>query len=278
MSICKLLVVLFVLCSCQDRNSTNSIVKKAESAQADIKPIESNKTYRFIVNNNKENEFGFIEENGDESIGVRGIAMDHEYIFLSDPVHGNIKRIDIEEGVLLTSKKLTSNKKIRQVTIFNDLVFLITDSDTCYILTKSLELKSQLVINDYRWVKDVFSKSDKKLILYRPIEDVNQDETGQIQMNVVEISATGDINKRSLSWSYKDFEKTPYSSRNSHFEGWHYEVHDNVFKNQFGKFEIKGIPNTFKYYDSKNICFDKNRIAYFEVTSQYVTAVINFYK
>jgi hypothetical protein len=279
-------IILFVvsaLYSCQFENTAtannqklnNTVTKTVEN----IKPLKSVKSYRFNIDNNNLNSFGFLLIEEDQSIGVRSIVLHGDYLYISDPFHGNIKKMRISDGELSSSLKLDSNYKIREITVFNNFLYVFTDDTKCYSLDLDLNIKAELTIPKYRWVKDIFKQTQKELMIYRPIEDVIQLADKSTRLKIVKIGQDNSISKDSLTLTYEQFESSAYSPKANHIRGIKYDYVANGNKttltNQYGVFELKEkLSNTAKFYDSKNIDFTESKIAHFSVTNNEVIIAI----
>lgn len=263
-----------------EQNLNNDERKGSE----EIKAIKSVRIFKYKINNSNDNDFGFLSVLEDQSIGVRNIYLYKDFVFLSDPVHGNVKKINLSSGkICAVSPLLDKDNDLRNITVFNDFVYVLTDNEINFILDTGLNKIGNLLLPQYKGVKDVFKQTENELILYRPIEDVIQQNDKRMKISILKVDKTNSFQKDSLIWSYDEYNKSAYGSSSSSNRGKQYTVFNNkegkrYFINEHGKFELREIlPTTFKYYDSKNIDFTPNKIAYYNVTSSDVILTVNSY-
>jgi hypothetical protein len=232
-------------------------------------------TYSYSVDNKDSNHIGFCLIEGDESYGVKSIAIfpNSKYVFIIDASYNNLKRIDISTGKILSSKKMNDyfkddNHTLIDVAVFKGKIYatsnsdiLIFDADLNYL--NSIKVKSE-VPNTVRFSKvtkdSLFIYLSHKQLQDRDIEEEQLVITDKINfINKIRIPISqfiGDSKKkRALGKEY-----------------WVNMADDKVvLYNKYGCYELKGsIPN-IKYFSSRNIDFDDKSIVYFDSTPKQFT-------
>lgn len=283
-----LVVHLFFFASCQGKTENNHVntsnVKHAVEPieTGDVKRIKSSQIFRYKVNNADYKQFGFLPVEEDQSIGVRSIIVSGNFIFVTDPFHGNIKKIDMKNGrVAAVSTQLDTGNNLRTITVFNNAIYVLTDNEKIFLLDFTLNKINELVIPKYRWVKDIFNQTENELVLFRPIEDVVQQADISMKIKMVKIDVTNAVKRDSLQLSYDEYNKSYYAVGNIRGKQYKYlnEEGKHFIVNEYGKFELKEkLPDTYKYYESKNIDFMVNSIVYFSVSRDEVVLTVNEYK
>lgn len=282
-----LIVLLFFISSCNEKKqSANESTKGVKHAvqsigTGEIKPIKSSQIFRYKVDNADDKHFGFLLEHEDQSIGVRGIVVYGNFIFVTDPFHGNVKKIDAKSGkVVAVSTQLDTDNRLREITVFNNVIYVITDNEKIFLLNLNLNKINELIIPEYKWVKDILNQSEKEIVLFRPIEDVFQQADKSMKIQIAKIDVANAVNRDSLLLNYDEYNRMHIASVNKRGRQYKYlnEEGKHLIVNEYGFFELKEkLPNTYKYYDSKNIDFMANSIIYFSVTIDDVILTVNEY-
>lgn len=278
----------FVLSSCQgttksDQVSTSDVKNNVEliTENKGFKPIKSAQVFRYRINNADSKQFGFLSVQEDQSIGVRSVVLYGDFVFVSDPLHGNIKKIDLKDGKITSvSQQLDVNNSLRALTVFNNILYVLTDDANIFLLDFTLNKTEELFVPKYKWVKDVFKQTENELILFRPIEDVTQQADKSMKVKLVKIDRANTIKKDSLVWSYDEYNKSAYAATNIRGQQYNYlsEGGKHFVVNEYGKFELKEkLPSTHKYYDSKNIDFSVDKLVYYNVTPDEVILTVYEY-
>jgi len=207
-------------------------------------------TYTFPINNDRPNCFGHQPAH-DFDVGPTAIALDGQYVYIVDTYHANIKRIDLDSGVVITSDKISTLKQpwLRDVAVFNDKVYVTSDLDSIYVLSKNLRpLTSVYVGKEQKY----FSK-------------VSQD-TLEIYFNL-----TNKILKITPDHRIVAFEqprqryiqspgKTPRGKRYHEFD----EKGKQYIRTPYGVVELTPtFRETFMRYDASPVDFDAEKLVYF---------------
>jgi hypothetical protein len=288
----QILLLLLNLClfySCQETtrikgestNSTNFNDHSQAKGFIDNKSIKSTQVFRFKVNNTDVQQMGFLALQEDQSIGIRSVVINNDFVFLADPLHGNIKKINLKSGkIIAVSPKLDNENNLRTLAVFNNAIYVITDKENIKMMDFNFNKIDDLSVPNYKWVKDVFFQTENELVLFRPIEDVVQQADKSMKIKTLKIDVTKSIRIDSVILSYDEYTKSPYAKDNIRGKRYDYLNEDgrHYLLNEFGKFELKEeLPTTYRYYDSKNLDFTSNKIVYYSVTPDEVILTVNNY-
>lgn len=253
--------------------------KMKKEFDKDIKKIKNIRQFKFLVNNNDPLCFGFELVPDDQAIGVRNILLVENSAYLTDPYHGNIKKVNLLDGKVLISSILDSNyTSLRMLAYMNYKIYVFTDRVNTFIIDTSLKKTDEFLMSNYRWGKDVFYQKEDVIVLYRPIDDVTQLTDRRLKVSLLKLFDGNKLVKDSVFFdNYKSFRDIEPNDRGVKYE----EVTEGSFRylvNAWGKYELKEqLPVTSKYYDSKNIDFTANRIVYYSVSPKEVIITIYEY-
>lgn len=243
-----------------------------------VKQLKNLKRFVFKIDNLDYNSFGFALVENDQAISITNILILGDFIFLSDAYHGNVKRID-SDGKIISSAVLMNNTymNLRSIGVFNNLLYVFSDKEDVFILDLNLQLKEHFKIGTDKWngVKDILEVTVDTLTIYRSISDVKQLSDGRIQLSLIKIDKSNNITKSKLY--YPDYES--YSAQLFNIRGLLYKEeragNKDYLVTPYGKFEIPEVlPNTSTYYDSKNLDFNQEIIAYFNINPQKVVITV----
>jgi len=96
--------------------------------------------FEFYFDNHNPNYFGLETFENDEGIGPKSLAIYQDFVFIIDPVHSNIKRIDLNSGKQITSTKLGEGRAwLRDIAVHRDRIWVLTDLHQNFMLEISLE-------------------------------------------------------------------------------------------------------------------------------------------
>jgi hypothetical protein len=208
--------------------------------------------YKFNVDNNNPTIFGYEKIEYDEDIGPKSIIIDNNIAYIVDTYHGNIKKVDLNTGILSSSVPLSpkNNLFLRDVIVWEEKILISSDLDSIYVLNSNL--KFEIAIKTKRFDK-YFLKANDSLFIYFSNEQMkcSLDLNGKLT-NCVNI--------------YID-NITPAHSKE-------YIVSNNnnisFIETAFFKIKLKKeIPKLYFRYDSINIDFDKQTLVYFDINKNF---------
>jgi hypothetical protein len=98
----------------------------------------------------REMVFNLTSENRDslgliftpEAVSIEAIKIVGDFAYLSDPVHGNIKKICLKSGFMISSNPLENERfefYLQEIAFFNGLLYLITHRNKVFRLTLDLQ-------------------------------------------------------------------------------------------------------------------------------------------
>jgi len=262
---------------------TLKVSNQEKDSSSNYRKVKNKKTILIPIDNSDASKFGFHKEEMDESVGPMSIFLDENYLYITDPIHNNIKKINIlNEDIKVSTRIGDKESEIREIAKLDKRFYALSDDSVIYVLNEDLKEIDEIKIDDFKGVKDIFSIEDNQLKLYRPIEDVVQDDNGDMSISVLSLNLNNSYIKDTIKYTYDVYEKTQYSTSGYHIRGDYYEVIKNdeqdVLKNKFGEFSLNNkIPNTYEFYDCKNICFNENTIAYFEIINDNIVITVLSY-
>lgn len=230
----------------------------------------------FKVNNNNPRQIGYKTYTDDESIGVKGICVDGEFAYISDVYHTCIKRINITTGELLSSKPLSnlpSDKSgiwLRDVTVFNNKIYVTSDMSLIYVFSLDLELIQSIpVLNGRKNIESIDEKSIEILLFDNQLADKS------IEKTLFLIDKNGDtstIKRQTPILEYqkilsqkrvqgKSFQK--YSRNNKYY-----------FKNEYCIIELSNPIPDIKNYDASNLNFNFKTLVFFDSNPEEFTLYV----
>ena len=224
--------------------------------------------YSYPVDNKDDKHIGFSLIEGDESSGIKSIAIypDSRYVYIVDAAYNNIKRIDTGNGIMISSKAINEylgndNHTLLDIAVFNKKIYATTNSeiivfDNSLNFVGSIKVDSKIP-NTTRFSKvtsdSLFIYLSHKQLLNRDIEEEQLVITDKINFRnktILPISQfiEGSKIKRTLGKEY----------RVDTLDG------KTVIYNEYGCYELKNSVPDIKYYSSRNIDFDDKSIVYFD--------------
>lgn len=241
-----------------------------------LKKIGLLKKWIFKVNNDNPRQIGYKTYTDDESIGVKGICVDGEFAYISDVYHTCIKRINITTGELLSSKPLSnlpSDKSgiwLRDVTVFNNKIYVTSDMSLIYVFSLDLELIQSIpVLNGRKNIESIDEKSIEILLFDNQLADKS------IEKTLFLIDKNGDtstIKRQTPILEYqkilsqkrvqgKSFQK--YSTNNTYY-----------FKNEYCIIQLSNPIPDIKTYDASNLNFNFKTLVFFDSNPEEFTLYI----
>jgi hypothetical protein len=104
---------------------------------------DNNYTYTklsFPVNNEDSNSFGYKTFENDNDVTIASICLDDDYIYLLDQFHSNVKKINISNKNIETSKKISDLKYpwLLDIIIFNNKIYVTNTLRSIFVLDKKM--------------------------------------------------------------------------------------------------------------------------------------------
>jgi hypothetical protein len=231
--------------------------------------------YEFATNNKDTLRFGFQYFEGDESYSIRSVALspDGRYAFFSDACHGNVKRLDLKNGVLKASRVL--DRLVGEpVAILFDIAFLnnlvyVTTSRGIAILNGDLDFVGfEFIELRLPSFTDFSIVRNDSVCVEADIEE--REDKGTFRRVLVLVGAQPFVVEKAIS-TINHQPKAVVSRR----LGKRYQLdslnNNYSLRNQFGCFLLPhSIPNLDRYFTSRNLDFNSKGIIYFDITLRSV--------
>jgi len=276
------IIFFYLIMFLSDANS--QILNMDERKGKDLETI-STQTFIFKVDNKDSSftQFGYFATGNDAHTGVRGIAFDEEYVYLSDTWHKSVKKVDIQKGEIVANKRLNARNKftLADITVFNDNLYVITDDTVVFILDKNLTLLNTLSVpQDYNKNlgerKPIYWQTQDTLILHPELEHGKQLSDFRIPVKLIYI----DKNNRITS-EIKLLKPNEYPLIRGYIKGKKYEILKQdgkyYFITEYGKLPLQSDIPTLKRYGAINFDFNESTLVYFDMdSSKFVLTVIRY--
>ncbi len=105
-----------------------------------------------------------------EAVSIEAIKIVGNFAYLSDPVHGNIKKICLKSGCMTSSYALEDERfeyYLQEIAYFNSLLFVITHRNKVIMLNTDLEYVDSFFLPDSHQNKNyLYSDRGHKLVLF----------------------------------------------------------------------------------------------------------------
>lgn len=237
--------------------------------------------YEFKFNNDDLYSFGFRKEQQGPSIGVNQILINNDNLYLIDSYHSSIKKIAIFTRQVTTSLPLNNIKgSLNSLAYFNDRVSVFSNESRFYTLDENLKEIKIVEIPDYKRGKDVFNQANDTIFLFRPTFDFKQKKDYSVIVDLLKISKDYSFSKDSVLFdSFESFRQfINFSVRGKKYSL--KQLGENSRLMFSGSIYLLGkeLPSTSKWYDTKNIDIQKEKIAFFEIDSEKIKITILLFK
>jgi hypothetical protein len=170
----KQLIITFLIINlaCTRSTQTDTLISDCVSST-------KIQTIKFPVDNTDSTKFGFLNILHDNmyefEFSVSSLCISDSFVFVLDEVHRNVKRININSLELHYSSKIMKSgrgKKLEDIEIFNNKIYVTTFSDTVFVFDKELDSLCYFRLpthgNDPMFV---YSKTDSTLSFYVEFTD-----------------------------------------------------------------------------------------------------------
>lgn len=145
-------------------------------AQTTVDSIPTKKCYSYSFSNTKSNKFGKKEFEDSPGNSVNSIAKSKSHVFLTDPIHSNIKRIDINDGSLKCSQILTGAGSLVDILASDSLIYVMTNGGVVFILNHTLKMIDKIRLYDNSDSRQLIMNNGK-VYGFSPSSDVSQSKT-----------------------------------------------------------------------------------------------------
>jgi hypothetical protein len=216
----------------------------------------------------------------DESLGPNSVIFNNGYLYVTDPVHENVKKINITSGEKMTSSKLgNSNFILSSLAEFKNQIFVLSEGNLVFVIDMELNFIKNIELKDFKGVKGYFD-TNRKFEIY---SQVIQNEDTSFTVNTLTLDEDRLMFfQTEHTFSYDECKKTPFWPKNYNSRGKIYRIEsvkgEFNLVNQYGHFELKEeIPGVYDYYDCNNLFFNENSIVYFKISEKGILFTILVY-
>ena len=215
-----------------------------------------------------------------ESLGPNSVTFNNGYLYVTDPVHENVKKINVTSGEKMISSKLGySNFILSSLAEFKNQIFVLSEGNLVFQIDTNLNIIKEIELKDFKGAKNYFD-TNRKFEIYK---NVNQNENNRFTINTLTLDEDDLVFfETEHTFSYDEYIKTPYCPKNNNSRGKIYRIESakgelNLI-NQYGHFELKEkIPEVYDYYDCNNLFFNENTIVYFDISEKGILFTTLFY-
>jgi hypothetical protein len=272
------ITLLFMLSSCSatiSEKRTGSI-----GINDTVKEIKTFKKWTFKVNNKDFEKIGYKIYTDDQSIGVKALYPEGEYVYITDVYHTNIKQINVNTGEMKSSKSLSplpadeSGIWLRDIAVFNNKIYAPADRDTTYIYSKELKLLQSIPTS--RGNKYIESVGQNEIKIYL---NSNQLPDMTIEKTLLSINKEGTVStikkdipieERTKQLEQRQVQDKPFKTYTKNGK--------NYFECEYGIIELKtSIPEIKEYDCVENFNFNSNTLVYFDSTPTEFTLYVYKY-
>lgn len=236
---------------------------------------EKNKLVIKIKTGNLDpNQIGY-EKDGQtgEVTSVSSIYRVNDDLLLLDPVHNNIKIIDIQAGKVkgITEKISKTKVWLSDVVFFDDLIYVSSYHDTIYVLDASFRrVKDLIVKNPYGEKRFYFDQG--RLYVSTYATENWQDKNFNVLATATELANSGVLNKDTISIG------KGHESYVEKLDGFKIQEKDNstCFSNSAESFCIQHDFQTLPY-SCRNVVFGNGMLSFYELVGDD-TLEVSVYK
>lgn len=159
-----LLMGFVLLISCEMRQSV-------DSSEDDL--FNKYKSFAVQVDNSNPDQIGYEKYANEGPITITSMIIEGANIYLVDRYHKNIKKINIWTEELLASNVLNNDMQpwLQDLAFFNDMLVVLTDLDTSYMMTKGLNNIESFKTNNGK--KYFIKKNGSSSIVYYNLNEKN---------------------------------------------------------------------------------------------------------
>lgn len=279
-----IITVIQLLFSCKGGIDNSNDVIKDDKEKNSNAVIELNDTIKkviryekwvFKINNKNSENIGYKIYTDDESIGVKALYPDGEYVYITDVYHTNIKRININTGEMKSSKSLSplpadeSGIWLRDLAVFNNKIYAPSDRDTIYVFSTELNKLQSIPVNRDRKYIERVNQNEIEIYL-----NSNQLPDKTIEKTLLSVNKKGDIStikKQILIQEYtkRTIQGKPFKTYTKNGK--------NYFECEYGTIELKTPIPVIKEYGTGNFNFNSTTLVYYNSTPTEFTLYVYQY-
>lgn len=254
-----ILLMFFIGCSSHQGDMAHDTIQKQST---------SFKKWVFKVDNNNSNSIGYKIYTDDESIGVKGICIDGDYVYITDVYHTNIKRINTSTGEIKSSKSLSvlpaddAGVWLRELAVFNDKIYAPADRDTIYVFSKDLSLLQSIPVKN-REKKYIESIDTNGIEIFFN----NYESTGKAgEITLLFVNKKGEVStiKKQIQ-KEEEKQQSETTIQGKPFKTYTKNGKD-YFECEYGTIELKTPIPEIKEYGALNLNFNSSTLVYFNST------------
>ncbi|MBW6480984.1 MAG: hypothetical protein K0B37_16255 [Bacteroidales bacterium] len=160
-------------------NNKNHLIKEEEIPLSDyFKDTKTADSTFKALKFKRDMVFNLTSENPDslgltyapEAVSIESIKIVGDFAYLSDPVHGNIKKICLKSGYMISSNPLENERfefYLQEIAYFKSLLYVITHRNKIFRLTTDMEYVDSFFLPD-SYQNNIYLYSDRgaALILF----------------------------------------------------------------------------------------------------------------
>ncbi len=249
----KLFILILILSFTSCKN--NNFEKNLSSSLMDRVIKNDYKSLQRVINlqlpksENDCTKLGFKKQKIGSALGIRGFSLYRDFLYISDDLFGNIKKIDITTGQIIKASKILNPefKDVGDIVVNNDTVLCLSEyRDLIFYLDTNLILTSK---KHFRYSTKAFIHCNNNLYIKSDLEE-----------NIIHDPYL----KQTLSYERNklDLDSSSY-----------FRMGDKLLlKNRFGVFEVRDtLPQLLylsidnkKNYSKKIIFFEDRDSLYYE--------------
>lgn len=170
------IAVFLIHSSCKDTDKKVENIKKTEyqisNRPQDFLRVDTVIRIEFEYSNNDPKMFGYKGLESALPIGPSNVYLHDNIIYTVDQYHNNIKRYDIESGVLTASNSLTNslNLWLQDIFIFENDILVTSELDSLYVFDQNLNLMDRKFL--YDGGARLLSVSDTGIQIFNNVDEI----------------------------------------------------------------------------------------------------------
>jgi len=100
------------------------------------------KTISIAIDNEDQSKIGFVKLENDVFIGITSLCVVDHFVFLTDELHKNVKRVDLRSSEVIHSERLTDStffKQFNDATWFNERLYISSSERAVFVVSRDLK-------------------------------------------------------------------------------------------------------------------------------------------
>ncbi|MBS1978682.1 MAG: hypothetical protein JST46_15020 [Bacteroidetes bacterium] len=236
---------------------------------------EKVKIISLPIDNQNSTGIGFKRTEWDNKMvfyqGISSICVDNNFVYMTDEVHRNVKRIDLNTSEITTSNKLFSaarGRKLTDIGVFGESIVVATFSDSLLILNKDLSIDTVVLLNSYHCPTCIHQHNDSIISIYVNSKSIIYSIDNSLKL----------IDKQFTKRNEKLYCESRLDPQSGSFrgkEGSYRRMPSGDYVTIMGREIHLESPYT-SYLDSYNVDFDDNHLVIFDIDEEkFVLYVYN---